>query len=336
MALQLKSKRIFYVNSGDQLTSSSGSFSQLLQIEPGEKYDRVTVLQANIPVSYYLVQDGQNTFVLTENGTSVTLTIPAGNYNINSFSLYLQDLLTNNSPNGIQYTCTYPNGFLSNNTGKITYTASSTILPISFTFSNKLNEQFGFPANSTVNFRLTIPDRVLTSENVVKFVPEDTIFIHSNLVGEYSDVLQEIYAQNSGPLTTISYLATDPLSYSKKLSSSSLRNATFSITDENKAPLYLNGLNMNLTLMLYREPDYYEKSTQFMKYQLERDLSEANEANEVNEPEVQVSSQTLPPQAQVQPENQIPPSENLEVVPGDQLPELSGRVEPTPVVEGEL
>lgn len=275
MALQITEKRIFYLDSGNQLTSTNNTFSASLQIDDSVQYDKITVLQANIPLSYYMVQDGFNTFGLIEQGfPEVEITLPAGNYNINSFSVAVQALLIANSPNGLQYQVYYPDAYTQNNTGKITF-ATNLSTSVSFRFYNKLSELFGFPNPSTNAFTLVIPGRQLVSTDVVKFVPEDTLFIHSNLVGEYTDVLQEIYNQNSAPLTNLTYLAYDPLSYSKKLASNKLRSATFALTDENGVPIYLNGLNMTLTVMLYREPNFYAIATRYMKYLLSRDLEEA-------------------------------------------------------------
>ena len=45
-----------------------------LQIPYDSSYDRVTLLQCNIPISYYLVQNGYNTFVLSDiNNTSACI-----------------------------------------------------------------------------------------------------------------------------------------------------------------------------------------------------------------------------------------------------------------------
>lgn len=98
---EITEKRIYYINSGNQLSSLISYFTVPIEIPNG--YDRITVLGAQIPISFYLVQQGYNTFTLTENGTSVVISITIGSYNANSFSLALLSLLNANSPNG--YTC---------------------------------------------------------------------------------------------------------------------------------------------------------------------------------------------------------------------------------------
>ena len=66
-----------------------------MQIPLNEDYDSICVPQISIPISYYLIQDGYNTFTLIENGSSYLVTIPVGNYNLNSFCEVVSSLLSN-------------------------------------------------------------------------------------------------------------------------------------------------------------------------------------------------------------------------------------------------
>jgi hypothetical protein len=271
---QIGKKRIFYINSSNRISGTSNNFTIQLQMPLDEHYDRVTVLQANIPVSYYIVQAGLNTFQFKEpSHPAVTVTIPAGNYNANSFAVVVGSQLTSNSPNGLTYTITYPSSFTQNNTGQFTYTVNSTSSPIQFIFgSAPVYEQFGFSPNATYTFTVGATTSTLISINVVKFIPEDTLFIHSDICdGGDTDILQEIYNNNNSALSNISFLSTDPLSYSKKLRTNANMTATFSLTDESNEPINLNGLNMLITIMIYKDNRFYQQFEQYLKMKLSED-----------------------------------------------------------------
>ena len=51
--LGIKEKRILYVNSANRLSGTSNAFSIQLNIPAHEQYNKITVLEANIPISYY-------------------------------------------------------------------------------------------------------------------------------------------------------------------------------------------------------------------------------------------------------------------------------------------
>ena len=269
-------KRFFYLTSGTQLSETNSTFSAEIQIPDNEDYDRVVLTQCLIPLSYYTIANGQNVFVLTEGDQSVNITIPAGNYNTANFPLTVQSQLNINSPNGYNYTITYPDETKDTQTGKLTYTVDTGILPISFTFptSSDLAIRFGFNIGSTDTFIINSDMlSTLISANIVDFSALNAILIHSNLVQDsYTDVLQDIYPTITEIATNISYLCPDPLAYSKKLSSSRIRYVTFSMTDEFNNPLYLNGLDIILTIMIYKEPEFFKKVEAYIKYKMTKEL----------------------------------------------------------------
>ena len=88
----IKSKRIFYVNSRDRISGTDSDFNISIDMGPSPKYNRICALQA-IPKSYYLIQAGFNTFSLTENGNTATVTFIPGNYSMSSFVALLPPLL---------------------------------------------------------------------------------------------------------------------------------------------------------------------------------------------------------------------------------------------------
>lgn len=273
-------KRFFYINSGNLLSSSSSSFSVAIQLPDYENYDRVVLMAADVPISYYLIQHGFNTFTLREpNFPDVIITITPGNYNVESFPNALSTLLTANSPNGYQYSISYPNFRTTVDTGHFTYTILNASSAVSFIFdiNNFLTEQFGFNNGSIATFTpLQNGTSTLESTNAVKFIPEDAVFIHSNIVdsagsGSFSDVLQALYFSNNVAMGIQSYLCPDPIAFSKKLNGGKPQNITFSFTSEQGNPLFFNGINVVLTIMIFKESDIFEKASRFMKYLMQKE-----------------------------------------------------------------
>ena len=129
--------RYYYITSDNQLSATNNVFTTALDIPEG-RFNRITLVNLNIPVSFYVIQNGHNTFYLTENSTSVLITIPQGNYNINSFITGLTSLLNLNSPNGLTYTLSFPNTYTQTSTGKITLSKVVLIFPLVAMFMNNL------------------------------------------------------------------------------------------------------------------------------------------------------------------------------------------------------
>lgn len=103
------SQRIYYVNTQFKKSGSNQDFTYQFQIPQAEEYDRVVVLNASIPNTFYLIQENINTFTLRENGVDVAITIPPGNYSAKVFGLVVTTLLKAASPNTWIYTMALPN-----------------------------------------------------------------------------------------------------------------------------------------------------------------------------------------------------------------------------------
>ena len=111
---------------GTYLSSIKFNFSGLLQDDRNLIRTYITVLNAQIPVSFYIIDETHNTFNYT-NGTLIyTITIPVGNYNGNQMVTALNDGFTVNGST-ITTTLNSQNGLLYFTiTGGITYTFLST------------------------------------------------------------------------------------------------------------------------------------------------------------------------------------------------------------------
>ncbi len=259
----LTHKRIYYIDSHNRIGGNNSNFTYQIQIPRDMGFDRVVLLTAVIPKSYYLIADGLNTMTLQEDGSNITITFPPGNYSASSFAAVCTNLLTTASVSGITYTVKYPNIATSANTGRFLFTAS-TGNP-SLIFGDALYEQFGFDDNSTNAFVVSS----LTSKNVIKFQVKDTLLLHSDIcTNGQDDILNEIFVAASPDFSNIKYDCIDVQAYSKTLSTQNQNTYRFSLTDEDGNNLDLNGLNMVLTICIYKNDDTIRN---YIKYKLLQD-----------------------------------------------------------------
>jgi hypothetical protein len=249
---------IFIINSADRISGTDSNFQYIINMPKNSGYDRVCMLQALIPKSYYLVASPFNTFILSESGVQTTVTVTPGNYNVRSWITLLGALLTSSSSHGYTYTITFPNSLTDVDTGKFTYTVTGNVgvqPSIIFPVTSELYEQFGFSASSTNTFS----GSTLTSANVVKFQVEDVLFIHSDISynndqSSYHDVLQEIFASSTPMYSNIVYQNNGAVeAYSKRLLSAQNNTYRFTITDEQNRAINLNGLNCVFTIVCYNK-----------------------------------------------------------------------------------
>lgn len=260
----ITSKRIFYIDSHKRLSGEHNNFSYLIQLPPNNDYTHCCLLSAVIPKSYYLVQSGYNTFTLRENGVNTIITVPVGNYSATSFRTVVQSLLNSNTTQGWTYSITYPTISSNANTGKYTYTCVGG--NPSFIFTDGLYEQFGFEPNSTNTF----VGNTLTSRDVIKMQVEDTLYLHSDISSNgKDDILNEIFINNSPDYSSIKYQCPDVEAYSKELQTNSSNTYSFWLTNEDNIMMDLNGLNIVLTLMVYKKENINDMIKNYIKYKLQ-------------------------------------------------------------------
>ena len=262
---QIVNKRIFYVNSRNRVSGTDSDFTCIIDGRM-EDFDHVVVLQASIPKSYYLVQDGQNSFVLNEDGNQTTVAIPEGSYTRSSFRAQLETSLNNASFHGWLYSITVPSTTVTGDTGKFTYTVQNNggIQP-QFIIGTSLFEQMGFERNTTYTF----VGNSLVSADVVKFQLEDTVFIHSNIASNgHDDILQEVFSSNAQDFGRIIWVCPDVEAYGKPINGNKSNSFRFYLTDEDGNPISLNGQNYVMTLMLYKKQTVYELIKRYIKLDL--------------------------------------------------------------------
>ena len=276
----LNQKSIFYIDSQNRTSGTSGKFSINFAMPPNNSYNRIVVMQASIPKSFYLVSAPYNTFQLVENGTASsgsatntfgsvatngatkTITITEGNYTKTNMIVCLQTMLclasSLNSTTATQYvyTVSYP---LMNqpNTGKFTYSATNitTAQPqIIFPVKSTLYLPMGFNRASTNIFS----NNKLTSQNVIRLQAKDTIFIKSNIVASSTKaVLQEIYTSCNPDFSVITFNQSNVELNSKQLLYRD-NNFTFSITDEDDNILNLNGQDVIFSICCFEYNNSFE------------------------------------------------------------------------------
>ena len=280
-------RKILYVDSGQQLTATNNVFQLAIDSEIDEDYDMCSLISAQIPVSFYIVQTGSNTMYLLEGNQTITITIPEGNYSVYSFQATVGPLLSSASLNGYTYTLIFNNIFTQVDTGKFLFQCSSTAKTVGFKFpaNNAVSETFGFFPGTTNYFSVNGSIQTLTSKNVLSFIPETSLFIHANFCqgssqSGYTDVLSCIFSSNSAPYSTINYVNPQIYETAKKTCNLS-RVMVFSITDEFGNAIYCNGGNIILQILLYKIPepaydtkfnkmvqDYIEMKTNLLEYEV--------------------------------------------------------------------
>jgi hypothetical protein len=274
---------MFYIDSQNRTSGTSGNFSINFAMPPNNRYDRIVVMQASIPKSFYLVSAPYNTFQLLEPGTSSsgsainifgsvstngatkTITLAEGNYSKTNMIVCLQTMLSLasslNSTLATQYIYTVGYPLMNQpNTGKFTYTVTN------LTTSQP---QFIFPAGSTLylpmGFNRTstniFSSSFLPSQNVIRLQAKDTIFIKSNIVASSNkSVLQEIYTSANPDFSVITFSQNDVELNSKELLYKD-NNFSFSITDEDDNILNFNGQDVIFSICCYE----YNNSLELLK-----------------------------------------------------------------------
>ena len=239
---------ITYINSRNRESGTNSyfqyNFAKNNIVIPND-IDRVVVLQASIPKTYYLV-DSTNEFTLIENEVSVNISILPGNYSEREFRRAVSAQLNQNSPNHWIYSIE-----LDLLTYKFIYAVqgNSDVQP-SISVNNRISEQLGFE-NGSIN---SFVNNSLVSTDIPNMNLEGTLFIKSDICQNESNdnVLQEIYTGGNLTNTYIIFENKCPKEYSKPFSHRG-QQYNFWLTNEDGYPIDLNGINMNITLLLFRD-----------------------------------------------------------------------------------
>jgi hypothetical protein len=242
---------VYHIDSDNKgVGESHSSFNAEILIPDKMKYNRVALLQAEIPKSYYLVLRGKNYFTLVEEGVERMIEIPIGNYGRRSF---IEELAEQMNLDGatIQYSFTW-----TSLTGKLYITVSGNVAQPYIVFDNitQIHKQLGFDLGSTNMF---VGD-VLESDNVCVFRRTTALYIKSDIcmathnTTQSASVLQEMFVSSSPDYGSISFVNPDVTMTSKPLNkSSSVYHFELYDTDGNN--LDLNGVSMVFSIVIFAE-----------------------------------------------------------------------------------
>lgn len=245
---------VIFLNSKNRISGNPYdyyiNFNNELIKAPKGHYIQFSVLQASINRSWYSIQEGYNTFQITnDTGSAQTITIPVGYYNAIDLRVQLQTTLPT-------WTITYDKKL-----NKFTFTAPNTWAGIAwrkFIFTNSsMSDLFGFDQSETPTFTEANP--VVVSSKPVKVNEDQAILIHTNLPRQKfsaldnttkdileSDVLCALPI-NSAPFDNVIYTRNSIDDFTYNVLAPVVHGMRIFITNEQNTPLILP-YNWTLTL----------------------------------------------------------------------------------------
>lgn len=233
-----------YLNSKQALKQLQGTSNCLfdfssLPIDDGEIY--VSIQSAQIPGTFYNVDDINNLFNYSVGVTNYQILIPQSNYNVNSLLTYLKTIMTAQG-----FTITFNNA-----TNKYTFTNASAFI---FKSSSNCFELLGF----TEGLQFSSVANTLTSNLVVNFFTIRNVLIEISNLMTYNKTSNPA-ENNSSILVSIPITTSQNsvLSYSniyglyEKISSiSNFASLQVRLLDQDLDLLDLNGGNWSMSIQL--------------------------------------------------------------------------------------
>ena len=257
-------KDVVYINSYDRLSGTSSSFTADVsqQVKPVNDYDSIVLLNASIPKSYYLVNNYSNTFQISESGYPTrTITLVNGNYSLTALRSALNTLI---AAAGLQFTYVFS---ISQITGKSTFTSSGTGCALIFG-TNSPWRILGFN-KATYDIPLVGSAYTVTSPNVVNLQLTNTIDIMSNVVDK--GILSSVIPSQSD-FGAILFIERNDGLVSKPIISRQFNSIQIYLLDGiTGQPIDLNGLDVQMTLGLYKKNNYFKTMLEDHKLQLLQD-----------------------------------------------------------------
>ena len=239
------------VDSKRRQTGTTSNFTFKIDFPADQQYNRVVVQQVLIPQTFYLFQEGTNTFILDVGGVQFTIIIPVGNYNYKTFATVISELLTETNDKIYAYTCIYADGATGVATNKYVFNISpAPDEAIAFIFTSiKPAEVMGFDS--------TLPTAVFDGPKLYppfcyNFSVEQSFLILTDMVT--NNVLIEMLDVGIG-LGSISFTSNSLDSYSRYYNKVASNAFTFTLTNEDYTVIDLNGANMLFSLLFYKSDD---------------------------------------------------------------------------------
>ena len=249
-------QKVILVDSAERNQGTSSSFTVPIKNFPysyAQEYNRVSVLEVEIPKSYYLFDKDEYYLRLQETTSALDVQIqfPAGgrNYSLTEMATELQTLF--NAASALTYIISFnaESGRFqfSNNdgaTGEFTITVSDPLFAKYLGFNVAESKVSGL--GGSIN--------IIRSVNVVNLQRTGTIRVESNMcLNENDQRLINLFAGNTPDFGLISFIAEDSYRNSRTLTKKQDNNFQFSLRDDTGAELSLNGVDWRMRLVLYRE-----------------------------------------------------------------------------------
>ncbi len=178
-----------YIDSSDGITVNptyaSTDWASFRFVTPLQRIAKMKVIEAEIPFSYYVINNENNQFTLAEPATA-TVTIPVGNYSSTTLPTVLGSAMTAVSPGARTYTVTY-----NTTSQKLLITASAG------TFSISVNSQLQLilgmaPINASSGTTLVAP-------NVAQITGPNYLYLNSDTLGPSFQTYLPSTAPNFSP-----------------------------------------------------------------------------------------------------------------------------------------
>lgn len=235
--INLSSQSADLYNNGTSLSDVVFSFVGLLQNEENILYSQISVMNAQIPISYYIINEYNNTLNYSVNNINYTVSFALGNYNANSF---ITEFLS--KMNG--FNCS-----LNRITGKLTFTyyksfkflSSSTCFKVLgfLPYNDYISVNNSLTGTSPCNFFGMTRLRIASTELLT--------YTMDSFIGNYSDTLQTINV-NSGSFGILLYDNTQK--FKAILRNKVINYFDIKLYDDDNNLVDFNGVHWNITLQL--------------------------------------------------------------------------------------
>ena len=224
------------------------NFKNLLSDEQHMLKSEVIVLNAQIPVSFYVVNEYNNVLIISGPGILTTsITCDTGNYNANTLITELKSQFTNA---GVLFT----NIKINKNSGKLVFTATSTT---NYSFSGSMLDIIGttldIVSNSNI-YRCIYPLNLLGVQKLSIKSEKLAVQTASSVDYSFSNTLVTIPVDVS-PFSMISYTSQSDAN-KNLLNVRTINEIDIQIYDENNNLVNFNNLDWNITLIITTDIKY--------------------------------------------------------------------------------
>lgn len=241
---------------GDLLSSVFFNFQGLITANPNIKRITCSMLNSEIPYSYYNVNIYNHHFRLNVDGTNYFVVITPGNYNANTL---ITELLTQMAILGL----TTVSITLSSFTGKLTFTTTSPSMTILYT-NNTANKFLGFSTTTNIsgttitapyplNLLYTLKIRISSTALVTNYL-DSALSGSSNFLASFP-----VSAQNFGVI-----LYENPLNIQSEISVRSLNGFDIQILDDYGNLINFNNIDWTATMLITTEYEEEQSVNPFL------------------------------------------------------------------------